>query len=110
MRLDHLLSREPVATDPSWVWWSMTGPGAPFVRPGLALGGTSTTVPACGGGLGTLLGPEATPVTGGTFQVPGSCRRRTGSCVLGVSGGVVEGVGWLFENCTVDASIFCSLV
>ena len=61
---------------------------------------------AAGGGVrGILLGPEGTsPV--GLFLGAWSCRRDcllVGVCRRGW-------VGWsLFENCTVDASIFCDM-
>ena len=52
---------------------------------------------------GTLLGPEATHVGGDTLVVVSDlrCHGRPGR-VIGCGGGW----GWLFENCTVDASIF----
>jgi hypothetical protein len=60
--------------------------------------------------LGTLLGPEGTPAPrcgdGVVSVVPGSSWMYT----AGVESGWVLRVGriggWLFENCTVDASIF----
>jgi len=55
--------------------------------------------------VGTLLGPEATPV-GVCLGWPGLPGCHTAVCVTGlvVSGAVVRGV--VFENCTVVASIF----
>jgi hypothetical protein len=130
VRLDHLLSKERLALKevqkppPPSVGW-----GAHWRRHWLVGAGnglfTSTTpslpdLSGLGGGCGKcgcgwcgrgsiLLGPERTNACvsrrGLTFWVlvPRGCP----NCLLiGVCGRVVRGLGLLFENCTVDASIF----
>ena len=62
--------------------------------------------------VGTLLGPERTGIGGAvrfpflfvSFSGPACC--QTAATVVGVGGGVGLVFGLLFENCTVDASIF----
>ena len=59
-------------------------------------------------GFGTLLGPEKTScrLVGCFFWLPNQSGQQTGHRFL-VGGCWREGWGWLlFENCTVDASIF----
>jgi hypothetical protein len=62
--------------------------------------------------VGTLLGPERTGMGGAVASLVFVCLFRAGLLsnrfqgFLGVGGGVGLVCGLLFENCTVDASIF----
>ena len=68
----------------------------------------------CAGGWGTLLGPEGTHTwvcvsvvdRAGWLSNWVCCGLSCWRVVVDVGGGWVTGVGVLFENCIVDASIF----
>jgi hypothetical protein len=131
VRLDHLLSKEHLTCGPSrgTVWEGHAAAeravgGCSFAvelldelmlaAPSMRLvlhtrkGARGTSVDGvvewmC---VGTLLGPETTPVWGCPL-VRATTRRQTveAEVSVGVSGNVV-GFWLVFENCTVDASIF----
>ena len=66
-----------------------------------------TRTAGSGGRLGTLLGPEGTAREGGCFMT-GPVGRTNRQLLFGVAGRRRREIGdrSLFENCTVDASIF----
>ena len=125
MRLDHLLSKE-LLTRPLRRVCAETRP-EPYAFGVVLKGGTSTTAaimgrhrvstPPCGDGtriadpvggrLGTLLGPEGTAREGGCFVTgPVGRSNRQLRDAAGRRRRQRLGDRSLFENCTVDASIF----
>ena len=125
MRLDHLLSKEHL-TRLALVGRAEARP-EPYAFGVVLEGGTSTTAvimgrhrvstPPCGDGtrtadspggrLGTLLGPEGTAREGGCFMTgPVGRTNRLLPSGAGRRRRARLGDRSLFENCTVDASIF----
>ena len=131
MRLDHLLSKEHLTRRPLGLvvqshvcrrmcdrWCSRVEhqlrvscvASAASVLLRLRVGGGTSHGWSGAGVMGTLLGPEGTArMSGCCFVRARSVGRTAGSCSLGVGAGrrrLLVGDRSLFENCTVDASIF----
>src|SRR5690606_31012818 len=86
-----------------WWWWNIAGEGWGLVEHTV---GSSGHRPPVGGVPGTGRSFDHEPLS----WLSSSCSLERGCGVAGVVGGSGGGRGrWLFENCTVDASIFVKI-